>query len=41
MAAADGVKTDQIARQMEAGDLLIALFSNGVAFNRSGADSIE
>jgi len=41
MAAANGVKTYQVTRQMETGNLLIALFGNGIAFYRSGADSVE
>jgi hypothetical protein len=38
---ADGVKAHQIARQMEAGDLLITLFGDGVAFDGPGANSVQ
>jgi hypothetical protein len=41
MPGADGVKADQVARQMEAGDLLIALFGDGVALDGARTDSIE
>jgi len=33
MTRADGVETDQIAGQMETGNLLVTLFSDGVAFD--------
>jgi hypothetical protein len=38
---ADGVKADQIARQMKAGDLLIALFGDGVAFDGARTNCIQ
>jgi hypothetical protein len=41
VAGADGVKADQIARQMEAGDLLITLFGDGVALDRAGTNSVK
>ena len=41
MACADGIKAHQVTRQMEAGDLLITLFGDGVAFNGARTDSIE
>ena len=41
MAATNRVETDQVAREMEAGDLLIALFSNGIALDRTGTNGIE
>jgi hypothetical protein len=41
MARADGVKTNQIAREVEASDLLVALFGDGVALNRTGADCVK
>ncbi|MOA31452.1 hypothetical protein D3C78_1526120 [compost metagenome] len=39
--AANGVKTNQIARQVETGDLLIALLGNGITFDGPGADSVQ
>jgi hypothetical protein len=41
MARADGIKAHQVARQMEAGDLLITLFGDGVALDGARTDSIE
>lgn len=41
VAGADSVKADQIARQMETGDLLITLFGNGVAFNGARTNCIQ
>src|SRR5690606_32655148 len=41
MASTDGVKADQITCQMEAGDLLITLFGDGIAFDGARTDSIE
>lgn len=41
IAVHDRIETDQIARQVEACNLLVALFSNGVALDRAGADSVE
>ncbi|MNV72301.1 hypothetical protein D3C71_1653780 [compost metagenome] len=38
---ADSIKTNQIARQMEAGDLLVTLFGNGVTLDGPGADSVQ
>ncbi|CAI1604281.1 Uncharacterised protein [Serratia quinivorans] len=38
---ANGVKTDQIARQVKAGDLLIALLGDGITFDGPGADSVQ
>ena len=40
-AGADGVKAHQIARQVEAGNLLIALLGDGVAFDGPGANGIQ
>jgi hypothetical protein len=38
---ADGVKANQIARQMEAGNLLITLFGDGVAFDGARTNRIQ
>ena len=40
-ARTDGIKAYQVTRQMEAGDLLITLFGDGVALDGARTDSIE
>ena len=37
----DRIKADQVAGQMETGNLLIALFGDGIAFNGTGTDGIK
>ena len=38
---ADRIKAHQIARQVEAGDLLVALFGNGIALDGARTDSVQ
>ena len=38
---ADGVEAHQITRQMETGDLLVALLGDGVAFDGPGTDRVQ
>jgi hypothetical protein len=41
MPGADGVKANQISCQMETGDLLVALFSDGIAFDGAGTNGVQ
>ncbi len=40
-AAHNGVEADQIAREVEAGNLLVALFGDGITLDGAGADSVK
>ena len=37
----DGVEPHEVAREVECGDLLVALFGDGIALNGSGTDRIQ
>lgn len=40
LVADNGIKTDQIASEVEARNLLITLFSDGITFDRAGTNSV-